>query len=103
MGNKKSRPNKNNNKNSTINSNNIVSNININSYNTIISNNTINYPKLKLDKFFDNVSSIYYCYELIDGRLFLCICGVFFDIYNINQLDKNKKRIRNSSWNLHCF
>ena len=90
MGNKKSRPNKNNNKNNTINLNN--SNNPINTFssnnaiiydNTIISNNTINFPKLKLDKFFDNVSSIYYCYELIDGRLFLCVFVVTLLIFII--------------------
>ena len=91
MGNKKSKPNKNNNKNNSINSNitnNSNNSINIfNSNNTINVNNVINssnFPKLKLNKFFDNVSSIYYCFELIDSRLFLCICGDFFDIYNIN-------------------
>ena len=100
MGNKKSKPNKNNNKNNSINSNitnNSNNSINIfNSNNTINVNNVINssnFPKLKLNKFFDNVSSIYYCFELIDGRLFLCICGYSFDIYNINQLDKNKKEL----------
>ena len=100
MENKKNKLNKKNNKNNSINSN-ITNNSNnsinnFNSNNTINANNAINssnFPKLKLNKFFDNVISIYYSFELIDGRLFLCICGDFFDIYNINQLNKNKKEL----------
>ena len=100
MGNKKSKPNKNSNKDNSINvvtpspggvkGNAVNSGDTVNSKNTINSNNTINFPKLQIAKSFDNDSSIYYCSELIDGRLFLCICGISFDIYNINQLDKNK-------------
>ena len=97
MGNKKSKPNENNNKNNTFNSNNTINNMNStnsnNAINIINSNNNINeinFPKLKLEKSFDNGSSIYYCFELLDGRLFLCNCGDTFSVYNINQLDKNK-------------
>ena len=84
MGNKKSKqkkPNKPNNIQKLDNNNNLISKKGISS------------PKFKLIKNFDIGSSIYYCFELIDGRLYFCVCGYSFDIYNINDYNEPKKEL----------
>ena len=54
----------------------------------------LNSPKFNLIKNFETSSSIYYCFELLDGRLYLCLCGDCFDIYNINDFIEPKKELR---------
>ena len=51
-------------------------------------------PKFELVKSFDQRSSIYYGFELKDGRFLFCIGGDSFDIYNINDLNNIKKDIK---------
>ena len=51
------------------------------------------FPKFNLIKKFATHGSIFYCFELLDGRLYLCICGDSFDIYNINDFVKPKKEL----------
>jgi len=51
-------------------------------------------PKFNLIKNFEPSSSIYYCFELLDGRLCLCMFGDWFDIYNINDFIEPKKEFK---------
>ena len=82
MGNKKSK-NKPNKKNNISNDNNNYKN-----------SKNIYCPKFRLIKNFDTGSSVYYCFELLDGRLFICIGGYSFDIYNISDLVGYKRDLR---------
>jgi len=76
MGNKKSKHFKSNKQN-----NNLTTRIEIHS------------PKFNLLKNFETPSSIYYSFELLDERLYLCECGYSFDIYNINDFIEPKKEL----------
>jgi len=53
----------------------------------------IHSPKFKLIKNFDTKSYILYCFELLDERLYFCILGCFFDIYNINDFIEPKNEL----------
>ena len=90
--NKSNTPNKPNKPNTPNKPNNIQKFDNNNS--NLIRKKGISSPKFKLIKNFDNGSSIYYCFELIDGRLYLCVCGDFFNIYNINDYNEPKKELQ---------
>ena len=53
--------------------------------------NEIKSPLFKIHKFTELRSSIYYGYELKDGRICLCIGGSFFRIYNIDNIQDKKE------------
>jgi len=50
-------------------------------------------PKFKLIKEFETSGSIYYCFELLDERLYFNRSNDHFEIYNINDFIEEKKRI----------
>ena len=56
--------------------------------------NEIRSPIFKLNKFCELRSSIYYGYELKDGRICLCISGSDFNIYNHDNIEENKEDLR---------
>ena len=56
--------------------------------------NEIKSPIFKINKFTELGSSIDYGYELKDGRICLCICNSFFNIYNVDNIQENKEDLR---------
>ena len=56
-------------------------------------NNTIKSPIFKINKFTKLSGSIYYGYELKDGRICLCICGSHFNIYNLDNIEEKKEEL----------
>ena len=51
-------------------------------------------PKFELDIHFKSDSSVFYSYELLDGRLFVCLCGLYFEVYKLNNLHEAKKDLK---------
>ena len=86
MGNKKSKHFKSNKLNN-------IQKLEVNKKKDLIIKKNINSPKFNLIKNFETSSSIYYCFELLDGRLYLCLFGVSFEIYNINDFIEPKKEL----------
>jgi len=86
MGNKKSKAFKSKKQNNT-------QKLEVNNKKDLIIKKNINSPKFILIKNFGTSGSIYYCFELLDGRLYLCLCGDYFEIYNINDFIEPKKEL----------